>query len=220
MINELIFIIQNLFITAVSIGAFLYGQTQLITFVALCWIMSNLFVLKQVTLFGMSVVTSDVCMVGANLGIGLLRHYFGQKAAEEAIWTGTLASFFFMLMSLFLLAYQPNTFDCTHAHYAVLLTPVARLVICSFIVAIISTHAHLWLYNKFMSLFKNPSLYLVNTSALLISQLIDTVLFSVFGMYGLVHSIIPIIIFSYSIKIISIMLCTPLTSINFSKWRS
>ncbi len=218
MFNELLFLVQNIVIAACSVGCLFLGGGALTAFISICWIAGNLFVLKQATLFGMPVVTSDVFIVGANLGIGLLRHYFGNKDTERAIWTASACSFFFMIMSLFLLAYIPNSFDTTSAYYAALLTPIPRLVITSFIVAIISAYLHIWLYNKFSVLTNKRYLYAINMGALLLSQLADTVLFGFFGMYGLVHSIIPIMAFSFTIKTICIFVCTPLISINYSRF--
>lgn len=219
MFNELLFFAQNLVIAGFCIGCLFLGSGALTAFITLCWIAGNLFVLKQAMLFGLPVVTSDVFIVGANLGIGLLRHYFGQQSAERAIWSASACSFFFMIMSLFLLAYIPNSFDTTSGYYTALLTPIPRLVIVSFIVAIISAYAHVWLYNKLIALSNNRYLYAINTTALLISQLADTILFGFFGMYGLVHSIVPIMLFSFAIKTISILVCTPLISIDYSALR-
>ncbi len=219
MLNELLFLAHNLVIAGFSVGCLFLGSGALTAFIALCWVMGNLFVLKQVMLFGLPVVTSDVFIVGANFGIGLMRHYFGQQTVTRAIWSASVCSFFFMVMSLFLLGYIPNHFDTTNIHYEVLLMPIPRLIITSFIVAIISAHLHVWLYNKFATFFNQRYLYVVNMAALLISQLADTVLFGIIGMYGLVHSIIPIMMFSFMIKTFSILIGTPLISIDYASLR-
>lgn len=216
MVNELIFIAQNLVIAGFSIACLYLGSGALTAFISLCWVLGNLFVLKQATLFGMPVVTCDVYIVGANLGIGLMRHYYGQKDTERALWSSTFCSFFFMVMSLFLLGYAPNSFDTSNIHYTALLTPVPRLIIASFVVALTCAYMHVWLYNQLSTLFNQRYLYIINTTALLISQLADTILFAFFGMYGLVHSIVPVMFMSYTIKVICILVCTPLTSINYA----
>lgn len=216
MINELLFIAQNLVIAGFSVACLYLGRGALTAFISLCWVLGNLFVLKQATIFGMPVVTCDVYIVGANLGIGLMRHYYGQQHTERALWSSSFCSFFFMVMSLFLLAYIPNVFDTSNLHYVALLTPVPRLIIASFVVALTCAYMHVWLYNRLSVFFNQRYLYVINTSALLISQLADTVLFGIFGMYGLVHSIVPVMIMSYTIKVLCILIGTPLTSIRYS----
>jgi uncharacterized PurR-regulated membrane protein YhhQ (DUF165 family) len=50
----------------------------------------------------------------------------------------------------------------------------------------------------------------------MVTQLLDTILFSLLGLYGLVANIWQIIIISYLIKLFAIGIATPL--VGFSKW--
>jgi hypothetical protein len=55
-----------------------------------------------------------------------------------------------------------------------------------------------------------PSWLLVrNYGSVIVSQLFDTVAFTLLGLYGLVDHIGQIMLVSYSIKVIALLLCSP-----------
>jgi len=58
--------------------------------------------------------------------------------------------------------------------------------------------------------------YLVarNYASIAITQLVDTVLFSFLGLYGIIHNITSIIIVSYAIKLLAVVIATPFVAIS------
>ena len=55
-------------------------------------LIANLFVLKQIHLFGMEVTASDGYAIGSLLGLNVLQEFYGKKEAKQA----TCICFFFM----------------------------------------------------------------------------------------------------------------------------
>ncbi len=207
--NNGLFLIHNLVVALAAFGAWSMGQACLTTFMSLCWILGNFFCIKQATLFGLDVITADVFAIGANISATLLHDHFGKKSAQQGIIVSTSAVMFFLLMSQFLIWYVPNSFDDTQVHFFALLSIMPRIILSSLAVSSISLHLNLFLYSMIQQ--KNiVSSAKASMISLMVSQFLDTVLFSVFALYGVVHSIIPIIFFSFSIKCLCIFINIPL----------
>ena len=86
MINELIFIFHCLIIASSSLFALFLGSYGLVAFICIQCILANLFVIKQITLFGYTATCSDAFTVGATLGLNLLQEYFGKNITKKTIW--------------------------------------------------------------------------------------------------------------------------------------
>lgn len=213
MFNEILFLGQSIVVALFAGGALLGGSGTLYAFTAVCWILGNLFVLKEVTLFNLDVITSDSFAIGANLGITLLSAYFSEKEAQKALWTGIYLAFFFLCVSQMLLWYTPNMHDTTHMHFLALFERMPRIVIVSFTVALASMSLNLKLFDIFTKKWRYTTFTLRSITALMIAQFFDTALFALLALYGQVASLLHIICFSYCIKVISILIVIPLVSL-------
>ena len=115
----------------------------------------------------------------------------------------------YLVMAGFLLWYTPNSFDQMHSHFAVLLTPMLRIIIASVMVYLIVQMVDARLYGFLKKRFAGRHLLGRNVLSLVTMQLLDTVLFSFAALYGSVHNIMHVIIVSYSIKVLVIICSTP-----------
>lgn len=213
--NELTFATHTVLIALFAIGAVRLGRGGLTAFVTSCWIMGNLFVIKEATIFGLQVVTSDGFAIGANIGINLLREYYGKKAAKNGIWIGFYTAVFFMFMCIIHLIYVPNAFDTTHIHFVALLGRMTRIVCASFIVSFLSKNLNLFLFDKIKNRLGDNYFALSSFLSLSISQLVDTTLFAFIALYGNVHSVWHIILFSTIVKCVAIGISIP--CVTFAK---
>jgi len=57
--NEFLFIAQSFLIVGFALGAMKLGSSALVSWVAVQALIANLFVLKQITLFGFNITASD-----------------------------------------------------------------------------------------------------------------------------------------------------------------
>lgn len=211
--NESLFIIHALLVMLSGLGALRLGKAPLTAWLTLQAILANLFVIKQMVFFGFVVTCSDVFVIGSALGINLLREFYGDKAAKDALTSCLFAMVFFVGMAAIHLLYLPSPHDSVHASFENILTPSPRLLIASLSVFAIVQRIDLAIFN----FLKKRSLPFAvrNVIAVCFSQLLDTVLFSIFGLLGLVENIVHVIIVSFLIKLIAVALMSPLT--HFSK---
>lgn len=207
--NELIFILHTLFIGLTALGALALGRSALVAFVSIQCILANLFVLKQTTLFGLNATCADAFTIGATIGLNLLQEYFGKGIAKTTIAINFFFLVFYAVISQIHVWYIPSTFDTMQEHFSPLLGFMPRIVIASFTVYLIAQIVDYLLYGWLKNNWTSRFLVLRNYASISISQLIDTVLFSFLGLYGIVDNIGEIILISYSIKLVAIALATP-----------
>lgn len=209
--NELLFFSQIVLCVLFTAYAVRLGKEALTALIALEALLANLFVLKQTTLFGLSVTCSDVFAIGVILGLNLLQEKFTKESARRAGAISLLLLAFFTLMSQFHLLYFPLSSDATQEAYHTLLSPAPRLFIASLAVFFFVQQADLHFYS-FLKKRLPMRFALRSFIALVASQLLDTVLFSLFGLYGLVSSLVQIIFFSFCVKLLIIFSLSPFLS--------
>lgn len=208
-INELLFIFHTTSLAACTLGALYLGKEALYAFIALCFVLANLFVLKQITLFGYNATCADAFIIAISIAINILQEYYGKPVAQKAIWVSLAASIFYMIASMFHLAYIPASFDTTQISFITLLAQSPRLIIASLTSYTLVQYFDTITYGILLKITGGKHFVLRNYFSMFTSQLFDTILFSFLGLYGIVHNITEIIVVSYSIKVINIVLTTP-----------
>jgi queuosine precursor transporter len=84
-----------------------------------------------------------------------------------------------------------------------------RIIAASLFTYLIVQRIDCFTYGFLKKKFDGNYLVLRNYGAILFSQLIDTVLFSFLGLYGIIESIVPVMVISYCIKVIVVLIATP-----------
>lgn len=213
--NEFLFLCHILLVMGFVLGALRLGASTLTALIVLQAILANLFVVKQMDLFGFTVTCSDVFAVGGILGLNLLQEYFGKEAALRAVKISFFNMVFFLAMAQMHLWYFPSIQDVTHPSFALILGATPRIVIASVTVFFIVQKLDVILFGRLKKLLSQGQLPLRIGISLVLTQFIDTVLFSFLGLYGLVSSLFDVIAMSFSIKCL-IIACSA-SFISFSK---
>ncbi|MEX0672222.1 MAG: queuosine precursor transporter [Candidatus Babeliales bacterium] len=205
--NETLFILQALCIGLAVLIAVRFKKEGLIAYIALAGVLANLFVSKQIDLFGLTVTASDTYMIGASLSLNALQEFYGRTATRLAIWIAFFCQILFVIMSLIHCAYIPSPADSSQAHYCAILHNLGRIVAAS----LFAYNAAEWTNYAIFILLKKALAdrwftfrsFIATASA----QLLDTVLFGFLGLHGLVASLTDIIFMSLAIKL-GIMIVT------------
>ena len=212
--NELIFIAHTLIISISTLVALYLGAHALVAFICLQCVLANLFVIKQITLIGLGATGTDAFTIGAVLGLNLLQEYYGAAIARRTIWINFFLLIFYALIGQIHLAYLPSISDTMHLPFLAILNPRSRIVVASFTVYLIAQYCDYLLYGFLKKLLHDRLLVIRNYASIMITQLLDTVLFSFLGLYGLVDNIWHIIIISYSVKLLAILIATPCVALS------
>jgi queuosine precursor transporter len=213
MSNEILFLVHMLLVATFVVGALRLGKEALVGVIGLLAVVANLFVIKQITLFGLYVTSGDVYIVGSVLALGVLQELHGKTVALRAIWISFFMALFYMMMSQVHLAYVPNQFDFTHCSFINILKFMPRIIFASILVHFIAQYTA-WFLHRVLKKMIGDSRFIIRSGiVLVVSQALDTVLFSFAALYGLVHSVVHVMVMSFTIKVIVIACLTPVVGL-------
>lgn len=199
--NEFLFAIHLILIVALSRASLALGRDGLFCWVTVQPILANLFVLKQISLFGFTVTCSDVYAVGAMIGLNMLQEYHGKEAAKKAAWLCFYCLAIFVSMSMLHLLYGPDIEDTTQAAYQTILAPAPRLVLASIATFLVVQQIDIRVFGYLKTRMPEASLLTRNCISLSLSQFLDTLLFTIIGIWGLVSSPFDVFLVSFTVKL-------------------
>lgn len=214
--NELLFFLHLILIFGFGVIALKLGKLYLTTWVAIQAILANLFVVKQIFFFHCNVTCSDVFVIGSILGLNLLQEYFDRETAKKALWGAFFAMLFFAAMSQIHLLYTPSSYDATQDAFHCVLSSSPRLFTASILVFFITQQMDIRTFHFLKNKASFIPFPLRNGISTTLTQFTDTLLFSIFGLWGLVSSLWDVILISFLIKLIIIFSITPLLA--FVRW--
>lgn len=221
MTNELILLFYIIFVSLSALGALYLGKETLIGLVCVQAVLVNLFVTKEISLFGLSATASDALAVGIALCLNLLQEYFGRPITQKAIWGSFFCALFYTGVAFLHVLYTPVPGNIASTYFDALLSPMPRIIVASLITYIIVQQTEYKIYGYLKTRLQNQYFILRNYSSIAVTQLLDTVLFSFLGLYGLTQNysklstIRDIILISYSIKLLVLLIAAPFLA--FSK---
>ncbi len=218
MINEFLLIGSLIFIFSMALAAYkFFGKAGLYCLSAIATVLANIEVLILINAFGMEQTLGNVLFAVTFLITDILSECEGKKAANKAVWIGMFASVFFLVLSQSWLHYAPSADDWAMESIKAVFSNTPRMMIASFSVYAISQLFDVWLYHKWWAFTekkygdKRKFLWLRNNGSTLISQVVNTLLFTLFAFWGTydVKTLISIFASSYVIYIFTSLLDTP-----------
>ncbi|MBN1868370.1 queuosine precursor transporter [Candidatus Sumerlaeota bacterium] len=218
MTNEAVFFLHVLIVLSAVVFAARMGRIWLVSLMCAMLVLMNVFVMKQMRLFGMDVTGGNVLYAAVFLTTDILAEHHGKKAAYRAVRIGFFVSIFFVLMSQTILLYAPNAFDAeldgqptlgAHAAMNRLFSLSWRIVGASMVSYLIVQHLDVWLYGFWRRATKGRFLWLRNNASTWVSQFVDTIVFTVLAFAGTGFPIFNMIVFTYIVKIVVAAIDTP-----------
>lgn len=219
MTNELLLIGSVIFIFSMTLLAYkFFGKTGLYCMSAIATVLANIEVLILVDAFGMEQTLGNVLFASTFLITDILSECEGKKAANKAVWIGMFTSVFFLLLSQSWMLYIPSENDWAMDAIKTVFSNTPRMLIASFVVYAVSQMFDVWLYHKWWAFTekkfgdKRKFLWLRNNGSTLISQILNTLLFTAFAFYGTydIKTLLSIFASSYVIYIFTSLLDTPI----------
>ncbi len=203
-LNELLFFLEIVFVVVVARIISNFEKGYLKAFVLLQGLLANLFVLKEISIFGLNVCSGDIFVVGILLSLNLLEYRFGKKHAQSAINTLIFSQLAFIVFVWFHLRFLPTNNDLFHFHYQKILEFSPRLVLAGLSISFLTLNLDRAMF-RFFSRFE-LDFALKNIFASSISQFFDTLLFATFALPPVFSDMISLVLFSYLVKLACILL--------------
>lgn len=202
--NEIVFFSHLAIVVFCVLVSLKLGRETLLAAIAVQAILANLFVLKQVCLFGFHVTSCEVYTVGCILAMNLLQEYHPTQDIKPALFTYFGGLVFFIVMTQFHLHYTASGLSTVHFAYEEILTPAPRIFLASLLTSALTIFLDLKLFAFLKKRFLKASLSMRIILSACVIQLLDTILFTGLGLYGVVSHPGHIIIVSYLIKVITV----------------
>ncbi|MDY4668584.1 MAG: queuosine precursor transporter [Oliverpabstia sp.] len=216
--NELLLIFSLLLLFGgVLFFYYLFGSTGLYCWTVFATIAANIEVLIVVNAFGMEQTLGNVMFASTFLVTDILSEIAGKKEANRAVRLGIFTSVFFILVSQLWLQFTPAKTDFIMPSIEAVFSNTPRLMLASFLVYAICQQFDVWAYHKWWEFTTKKCgdssrfLWVRNNGSTLISQFLNTLLFTLGAFWGIhdTPTLISIIASSYVIFIITSLLDTP-----------
>lgn len=216
--NEILLLV-SLFLTfsAVLILFQLFREQGLYLWTVVATIAANIEVLIVVNAFGMEMTLGNILFASTFLVTDILSELYGKKAAQTAVYLGIATSVLFILISQSWMLYVPNENDFASPAIRTVFSNTPRLMIVGIVVYVIVQLFDVWAYHKWWAFTKNKFgdskkfLWLRNNGSTMISQLLNTILFT-WGAFLGTHdapTLVSIAISSYVIFVVTSIADTP-----------
>ncbi len=209
MFNEVLFLSSCIATALLTLFSVLLGSEGLAAAVCVQGILENIFIVKQIELFGLHVTCADVFAVGLVFALNLLQEFYGTQSSLRAIWLYFLTSVWFLIARTVHIWFVPSVYDVSHPHFVKILEASPRLIFASLVTSFIALHLDRYCYFYIKNFFYGDWSWISNLISIAISQLIDTVMFTYLALYGVVINPLHIIVVSYAVKLIAIVMAGP-----------
>lgn len=218
MCNELL-LIGSVFIIygAVLLAYRMFGKSGLYAMTAISTILANIEVLILIEGFGIEQTLGNVTFASTFLITDILSENEGKKSASKAVWIGVFTSLAMVIFTQYWMLYIPSEADWVSEHIRAIFSTTPRLLLASFTGYIISQKLDVWLYHKWWGFTEKKSgdrhrfLWLRNNASTLISQIVNTVLFTsiAFGGWYETKMMFAVMISSYIVYVFTSIIDTP-----------
>ncbi|MGM9987924.1 MAG: queuosine precursor transporter [Bacillaceae bacterium] len=206
-----------------------FGKVGIFAYIALSVIGANIQVTKTVELLGFTTSLGNAMYTGIYLGTDLLNEKYGAKEARRAVWVGFFIMLAFTITTQLAIMVTPHETDWAQPHLQSLFGVFPAILIVSFSAFLISQQLDVSIYHwikKKLPAYKY--LWVRNNGSTVISQLVDTAIFTFLLTDYLPWGIFPkeacvsIFVSTYIIKVLVSTLDTPfiylMTKTKPKKW--
>lgn len=216
--NEILLIVSVLLIYGADLLAYrLFGKAGLYVMTAIATLLANIEVLLLVDAFGMEQTLGNVMFASTYLVTDILSENEGKRASTRAVWIGVFTSAAMLAFTQLWRFYDLAPADWAGPHMEALFSTTPRLMLASFLGYAVSQRMDVWLYHIFWGITQKRSgsstrfLWLRNNAATLISQLVNTLLFTTVAFWGWydLSTFISILVSGYVIYVFTSILDTP-----------
>jgi uncharacterized integral membrane protein (TIGR00697 family) len=219
MTNEILILLSFIVIYGgVALFYRLFGKGGLLAFSIFATLVANIEVLLLVEAFGMEMTLGNVLFGSTFLITDILSENHSRKDANRAVVMSTACSILFVAISQIWLLYTPAANDWASGAFHTIFSNTPRIICASLGVYLISQLADVWLYHKWWEWCRKrfgdsrSGLWIRNNGSTMISQLINTSLYTFFAFYGIYDwsTLVSIFASSYCIFLVTSLLDTPL----------
>lgn len=190
-----------------------FGKLGLFIWVPIAAIVANIQVVKYVELFGLTATLGNIVYASSFLVTDILSENYGRREANRANAVGFLSLVAMVVLMNLALLFEPDAADTAQPHLLAIFTLLPRITLASLFAYLVSQYHDVWAYNFWKKRMPGSGrIWIRNNLSTLVSQLIDSVVFTLAAFLGTVPPsvLLEIVITTYVLKAIVALFDTPL----------
>ncbi len=185
--NELLwFLFMILDLSMVLVMFRFFRKEGLYAVIVMSSIICNIQVIKLVDMFGFTATLGNIVYASNFFATDLLSEYYGKKEARKGVWLGFSMLVVATIWMQFALLFKPSAQDFSQEHLKAIFELMPRIAGASLLAYIISQSHDVWAYHFWKDKTKGKHLWLRNNASTMVSQLIDSVIFTTIAFAGMV----------------------------------
>lgn len=203
------FLILNLIVVVIIYRYF--GKVGLYTVIVASVIAANIQVLKTVKLFGLVSTLGNVIYGCVFLATDILSEVYGKKSAQRGVWLGFAGMVLVTIWMQIGLIFIPDASDFAQGSLETIFGIMPRIMAGSMLAYLLSQHHDVLAFHFWKNKTKGRFLWLRNNASTMVSQIIDTITFSLVALWGVFEIDVwwQILLTTYLMKWIVAIIDTP-----------
>ena len=205
----MIFVVLDL-TSAIIIYRF-FGKAGLFGLIVMSGIVCNIQVVKLVELFGFTATLGNVLYASIFFATDILSEMYGKKEAKKGVLLGFVTLIVATLWMQIALFFKPSPHDTMDPALKKIFSIMPRITIASIIAYLLSQFHDVWAFHFWKRKTKGKFLWLRNNASTMVSQAIDTVVFTTIAFLGTVNTstFLSIMLTTYFLKWLVALFDTP-----------
>jgi len=188
---------------AILLAYRLFGKVGLFLWIPISVIIANIQVVKTVEIFGFVATLGNIVYATSFLVTDILNENYGRKEAGKAVGMGFFALISMTVLMNIALRFVPHESDFAQDSLSTIFSIMPRIALGSLAAYALSQLHDVWAYNYLKE--KRPGrkyIWLRNNLSTMVSQLIDSIVFTVIAFAGVfdISLLIEIMITTYLFK--------------------
>jgi uncharacterized integral membrane protein (TIGR00697 family) len=212
-VNEILwFVMLVVNFVAIMLAFRLWGKLGLFIWIPMSVIIANIQVTKTVMLFGLEATLGNIVYATSFLATDILSEWYGKKEAAKAVAIGFFSLVVATIVMNIALVFTPAPSDHVHSSMITIFSLLPRITVASLVAYAVSQTHDIYAFEYWKKRKPHSSyLWLRNNASTMISQLIDTLLFTLIAFWGYfpLNVLYQIMITTYVLKWVVALCDTP-----------
>ncbi|MEA3284544.1 MAG: queuosine precursor transporter [Synergistota bacterium] len=189
----------------------LWGKQGLLCWIPVSVILANIQVVKMVSLFGITSTLGNIVYASAFLVTDILSENHGKEDAKQAVYIGFFSLIAMTVIMNLALWFTPHPDDFAQGALETIFKLMPRLALASFMAYGASQLHDVWAFHWWKERTGGRLLWLRNNLSTMVSQALDSVIFTLVAFYGTVPTEVlgEIVLSTYVLKFIVAACDTP-----------
>ena len=172
----------------------------------------SIFGAKLIAVFGFTTNVGNIFYAMVFFATYLLIEHYGKEVAQRSIWIGAFGVVLLIIASQFVISLTSESGSMAASRaIETLFGIVPRVALASLTAYTIAQHVNIWLYVKMRERMHGKKVFARMTVAILIAQLVDSVIFFLIAFAGVLpmNILLQTLVLGYAIKVLIGILSIP-----------